>query len=296
MEPHLNQTYLKRMAKVEREDIFKFVNEKQWLKLIGIFSDNIAYKVVLAEPMLQPLIDKYFIDELVGGLAMQTDVSYKYYLQNIHQIHVSKKHSFKLSSENYRKLVVKIVQVESNVDHAYNYAKEFPEDPVCQEIIAKFNERKPVVVAHSQDHNLYVTENKNLGNVDYTTSLFKSNQEYHFFKAVREVFPTFFVLPNVAFGAVIDIQALKPQLSKEELNHFYSGLIDCVVVDTENNYRPVSFFELDSPYHDNALQKAKDLLKDSILAKAGQKLLRIRRTEIQSSEQDFVRYIRESLK
>lgn len=281
---------------IEREDIFKLVNEKQWLKLIDIFSDNKTYEIVLSEPMLQPLIDKYFIDELVDGNSMQGDVSYKYYLQNIHQIHVSKKHNFKLSSENYKKLIVRIVQVEPKIEHAYNYAKEFPEDAICKEVILKFKEKKPVVVTHSQDHELYVTENKGVADVNFTIGLFKSNQEYHFFKAIREVFPTFFVLPNVAFGAVIDLKAIKHYLSKDELNHFYSGLIDCVVIDTEKNYHPVGFFELDSPYHDNTVQKNKDLLKDSILAKAGQRLVRIRRTSIQNNEQDFVKYIRESLK
>lgn len=66
--------------KIEREDVFKYVNEKQWLKLIDIFSNNNAYKVVLNEPMLLSLIDRFFIDELIGGgVDIKTDVSYKYY-------------------------------------------------------------------------------------------------------------------------------------------------------------------------------------------------------------------------
>lgn len=193
-------------------------------------------------------------------------------------------------------LVVRIAEVEPNIEQAYNYAKEFPDDETCIEIISKYEKAKPKIITHSQSHSIYVTENKNIVDVDYTIGLFKSNQEYHFFKAIREVFPTFFVLPNVAFGAVLDIQSLKPALTRDELRYFYSGLIDCVVIDTEKNYKPVKFFELDSPHHDNSQQIAKDLLKDSILAKAGQKLTRIRRTKIETNEVDFVKLIRESMK
>lgn len=217
-------------------------------------------------------------------------------MQNIHLIHVSKKHDFKLSSENYKKLVVRIAEVEPNIELAYNYTNEFPDEQICKDIIIKFEQNRAKVVSHTQENSIQVTENSNIIDVDYTISLFKSNQEYHFFKAIREVFPTFFVLPNVAFGAIIDIKSLKPALTNEELTHFYSGLIDCVVIDTEKNYKPIMFFELDSPYHDSKIQKTKDALKDRILAKSGQKLTRIRRTKIENSEQDFVRLIRESMK
>lgn len=283
-------------TKLEREDIFQLLNAKQWKLLIDILSDNTKYKIIASDDILQHLINQYFIDELLGSDSFKEDVSYKYYLQSLHQLQKSNKHDFKLSENNYKKVVIKIVQVEQNLEQAYNYAKNFPDDIACSAIILRYQESQPKVVAHSQSHTLHVTENKNISSEDHTISLFKSMQEYHFYKAVRDVFPTYFVFPNASFNAVLNLSSLKARLNKDELNYFYSGLIDCVVIDPENNYKPTKFFELDSPFHDNDKQLSKDRIKDSILAKAGQSLIRIRRTKIENSERDFIQLIRESMK
>jgi hypothetical protein len=282
--------------KLEREDIFQLVSTKDWTTLIEVLSDNNKYKIIAADPVLQPLINQYFIDELLNSDKYKQDISYKYYLQNLHQLQKSKKHDYKLSDENFRKVVVKIVQVETNLEQACNYARDYPENEVCQPAILKYQKTKPKVIQHSQAGTLYVTENKNISLEDHTISLFKSMQEYHFYKAVRDVFPTYFVFPNVSFNTVLNLQSMKNLLEKDELNHFYAGLIDCVVIDPENNYKPIKFFELDSPFHDSEMQQHKDSLKDSILAKAGQKLIRIRRTKVENSERDFIQLIREALK
>ena len=50
--------------------------------------------------------------------------------------------------------------------------------------------------------------------------------------------------------------------------------------------------EIDSEYHDSAEQQVKDRMKDKIIAKAGQQLLRIR-VKTKMSEQDISRLIRE---
>ena len=283
------------MVTIDREVIFQLVSRQCWQKLVEVFKDNSNYTFIINDPVLKPLVDKYFIDELLTSSSMANDPDYKYYLQSFFMLHEHKNYFFKLSEENYKKLIVRIVEVEEDLNQAYNYALKFPEEQICKQVIEKFQESLPNIVQHSQDEEIYVTENKNIFNDDASISLFKSNQEYQFFKAVRECFPMFLVIPNVAINAVLNFDLIKDKLTQEEKDYFFRALIDCVVIDTEKHYKPIQFFELDSVYHDSEKQFQKDKLKDNILAVGGQKLLRIRRVTAKQDESDFVRLIREKV-
>lgn len=283
------------MATIDREAIFQLVNKQCWQKLVEVFKDNSNYSFIANDTILKPLIDKYFIDELLTNSSMANDPDYKYYLQNFFMLHEHKNYLFKLGEENYKKLIIRIVEVEEDLGQAYNYALKFPEERICKQVIGEFKESLPNIVQHSQGDEIYVTENKNIVNVDASIGLFKSNQEYQFYKAVRECYPMFLVIPNVAINAVLNFDLIKDKLTQEEKNYFFRALIDCVVIDTENQYKPIQFFELDSVYHDSEQQHQKDKLKDNILAVGGQKLLRIRRVTVKQDESDFVRLIREKV-
>lgn len=128
---------------------------------------------------------------------------------------------------------------------------------------------------------------------NYTTSLFKSNQEIEFFMGVREVYPMFTAYQNVALSCVMDFEKIKDSLSPEEKEFFFKGIIDCVVFDQHNSYKPTKFFELDSSYHDSPKQKQKDNYKDNILSLAGQKLCRVRKTSANQGRMEFIKLIRE---
>lgn len=281
---------------IDRETIFQLVNNKDWPTLIEVFKDNDNCNFIENEPILKPVIEEYFIDELLTNSSMNDDAAYKYYLQVFFMLHSHKNYSFKLSNDNYKKLIIKIVGIEKDLKQANDYALEFPDEPICRQAIEFYRESIPKVVRHSQERELYVTENKNVHEIDATIGLFKSNQEYQFYKAIREVFPMFLVIPNVALNAVINFNLIKNELTPEEKKYFFYALLDCVVIDTENNYKPIKFIELDSPGHDKEKQKQNDKLKDNILAMAGQKLLRVRRTTFKEDEKDFIRLIREIIK
>ena len=281
---------------IDTETVFQLVNKKDWQKLIEVFKDNNNYGFIANEQVLKPLVDKYFIDELLTNSSMKDDPAYKYYLQSFYMLHVHNKYSFQLSQDNFKKLIVKIVDVEEELARAYEYATKFPDEPICKKVIEEYQENLPKVVRHSQERELYVTENKNIHDVDASIGLFKSNQEYQFYRAVREVFQMHLVFPNVALNAVISYDLIKSKLTAEERKYFFSALLDCVVIDSENKYKPIKFIELDSPYHDTEAQVIKDKLKDNILAKAGQKLMRVRRTTFKEDEKDFIKLIRETIK
>lgn len=284
---------MNRQPTFDREVVFQLVGKKKWQDVIEVFKDNQHCDFIHSDPILKNFIDLHFIDELLSKSSLKEDPAYKYYLQNFYMLHNQTKFNFVLSDDNYKKLIIRIVEIESELAKAYDYALLFPEEAVCKEVIEQYNNEKPKVVSHSQQHDIYVTENKNVSTVDASISLFKSNQEYQFYRAVKDVFQMFLVIPNVALTAVLDYEALKSNLTNDEQRYFFSALIDCVVIDTDNNYKPIRFIELDSPYHDTVQQKQKDNLKDSILAKAGQRLLRIRRLAVKQDEKDFARLIRE---
>ena len=57
----------------------------------------------------------------------------------------------------------------------------------------------------------------------------------------------FLVIPNVSLNAVLDFDQIKNSLSAEERKYFFSALLDCVVIDTEDNYKPIRFIEIIDP-------------------------------------------------
>jgi hypothetical protein len=63
--------------------------------------------------------------------------------------------------------------------------------------------------------------------------------------AVRENFQMFVVYPNVSLSCLIEFDKIKSNLSQEERNFFFRGIVDCVVFDQHESYKPIKFFELD---------------------------------------------------
>ena len=86
---------------------------------------------------------------------------------------------------------------------------------------------------------------------------------------------------------------INTELTADEKEYFYKGIVDFVVFDQAKEYKPVHFYELDSAYHDTDERKKKDNLKDSIFSKAGVKIVRIRKEDKSVSVQEFIQLIRE---
>lgn len=279
----------------DRDNILRLVQTKNWEKLIGEFKNNKTYQQIKNDDILKQLIDNYFIGELLNNEITSSISDNKYYLELFLSLHKSQNFDFKLNDKDYKKLILKIIPEEKNIEVAYYYAIDFPEEEICKEIINRFNEKKPKIVEHSQSQSIYVTENKNIKNIDARIGLFKSKQEYQFYKAVLEVFPNFLVIPNVALSAVIDFNQIQNQLSNEEKGYFFKALIDCAVIDTEDGFKAKYLVELDSAFHDLEKRKINDIMKDNILSNAGQKLLRVRQ-KTKNDYTNFSKLIRETLK
>lgn len=282
---------------MNREEILKLMQEKNWVPLIQKFKDNKIYDSIRNDTILLNIIENNFVTELITGNSFKDDSAYSYYLEQIYILHKGSKFRFELKENEFEKLIQKIVKEyyqTGRLAEAFNYAKEYPENEVCKEVIYEYEKQQAKIITHSQSSRINLKINDEISAVDFTTSIFKSKQEYTFYRAVREVFQSYMVFPNVGMNAVINFDSIEDKLTSKERNFFFMGLIDFVVIDQENEYKPIKFVELDSPHHDNEKQIENDKMKDKIIGLAGHKLFRIRGdNERKITDNEFKSLIRE---
>ena len=157
---------------------------------------------------------------------------------------------------------------------AYNYAKNWEELNIAKEIIFEYKKKE---VKNTQHEVISIKKYENSSKEKCTIKLFKSKQEFNFFKAVIQTHQNFFTYPNVALSCLIDFEKIKDELSSAERDYFFKAIVDCVVFSVkDNNYEPINFYELDSYYHDNVRVINNDRMKTKIFEVSGLKLIRIR--------------------
>lgn len=281
------------VTNIDYEHIYKLTHRKQWSELLDLVHQY--SKAASSDELVMGAV-KTFENEFFGDLekGVESD-NIRFILEKLFLLDRGK--IYKLSEDRFCRIVVELVKIYSKQGRskeAYDLAAKYcPKNEICAEIINLYEESFPKVIEHSQSQKIRVTENRNVASANYTTSLFKSNQELEFFMGVREVFQMFVVYPNVALSCVISFEKIQTSLSQEEKSFFFRGIIDCVVFDQHNNYKPTKFFELDSSYHDSIEQLQRDNIKDKILGLAGQKLYRMRKTSDNQGSKEFMKLIRE---
>lgn len=180
-----------------------------------------------------------------------------------------------------------------SLELAYDFAKNWSQYDFALLFCKEYESKQPEIIPHSLSGDISVTHNKNIGDVDFTIPLFKSNREINFFQAVKEFFPNYHTYPNVAISCIIDYNKIESSLTSEQKDYFLKSIIDCVVFDSFENYQPKYFFEIDSDYHDEDSRKIKDSWKDHFFSIAGQKLYRIRPLEKRSDKEMFLNILKE---
>lgn len=279
---------------IDREEIFREIQKGNWDFLISTLYKN--KKDIYSDPILKNAADT-FVSELLSSLN-KTSIQDKELVIILERLFVIDSGGFyKLSEGDRKKLVCELViRKADKIVEAWNYAKKYPEEEICQRIITEYEKLIPKSVKHSQSHKIDVTRNNNISNVDFRRNLFKSNQEIQLFYALKKTFDTYQIYPNVAVSCLINWDLIKPELTDEEQNYFFKSIIDFVIFDQSEGFIPKYFFELDSPLHDQEEIKKKDELKNSIFNKAGIEILRIRKMDKNVDENDFVKLIRELVK
>ncbi|MCQ9062463.1 DUF2726 domain-containing protein [Vibrio sp. 378] len=127
---------------------------------------------------------------------------------------------------------------------------------------------------------------------DWLVPLFKSEQERLFNQALKEVFPNFFIYPNVAVSNLFDFSEIKVHLTSDERDYFFKAIVDFVIYDPVD-YTPKYFFEVDSVYHDTAEATIRDNKKNTFFEVAGLNLYRVRlQSDSLTQKHEFIREIR----
>lgn len=262
---------------INQEYIYQFLKDENWTELVDIFY---KYKDFIETDTMLKKASATTVSVMVDkALKLETENDF---IDNLCQLFLLNSGGWiKLDPEQNEAINIAIANAKkNNISVAYKYAKNYPNNRITSEIIKKYKQEFPTEIESKISNKIKATYNPiNETEIDGRKSMFNSNQEVEFFIALKRVFDTFQIYPNVALSTIIDIDRIKDRLSKKEISFFYQTTIDFVVFEPFNNYEPVYFFEVDSPYHDMPEQIIKDKIKDKIFTLSGQKLFRIRKLD-----------------
>ncbi|MFQ5570462.1 MAG: hypothetical protein ACE5G0_12345 [Rhodothermales bacterium] len=271
----------------DQETIYQLIYERQWAALLDVVHrqhDSLAGDALLTRAV-ETFVTTFFdhlSDGPPGAFAGELE---KWFLLHTGGFYA-------LPDARFEQVVEALVALHADrPEVAVGYARFYPENERCAAVLHRHAPPEPV--PHTQEATLDLAVRPPLTDVDARISLFKSQQEIDFFLAVREVYATYFVYPNVALSCLVDYERIKEHLAPEARQYFFRGIVDCVVFDQHGGYRPVYFFELDSTLHDTEARQANDRHKERILALAGQTLHRIRRREATAGRAAFVALLKE---
>lgn len=274
---------------INQEEIYNYLQNENWKELIDIF-----YKrkdIIKSDILLSQSLEVVLNVVTTKAIQLETEINF---IENVEQfLLLNAAKSIVLKSEQIEAIKIAIVNAKrNNLAYSYNYAKDYPENEICKEIIFEFEKNLPQKTNHSQINVVTVSENKSIDeNNDFRKSLFNSNQEVEFYLALKRVFDTYQVYPNVSLSSIINYDSIKNKLNNSEKDFFFKTSVDFVVFEPFRNYFPIYFFEIDSDWHDLEKQKEKDKIKDKIFSISGQKLYRIRKINNSINETEFEKLI-----
>lgn len=249
------------MIKEQRwRDLFSFIkhnqtsikkNDVEWGNIFRIIENEFLINVELEKPVLVIKLCEEFIRLDTAGYII-------------------------CSKDGAAKVEDIVLSAISSDDHAQllYFAKQCRFSKKAKNIILELNGNNRTV--NSGGVNFNRTSEHKLKRVDWLQPLFRSSLEGEFYQALKNVFPTYFVYPNVAFSNIFDFKKISPSLSHEQRSYFFKSVVDFVVYDPADNHSPKFFFEVDSCYHDSDKAKYRDELKNSIFASANIELIRVR--------------------
>jgi hypothetical protein len=115
-------------------------------------------------------------------------------------------------------------------------------------------------------------------------SVYRSQQERTFLRALTLRFPGLMALPNYPFDQIVDLERLG-EIDPETRRYARSCRLDAVLINPDEG-DPVAAFELDSRHHDNHEARHRDSLKNSLIAAAQIPFFRLRAESSESMSID----------
>ena len=205
------------------------------------------------------------------------DMADEEYWESLEMLHTFHPRYYQIGETNYKSITLILAdRHKQDIKRAIRFANYFPDEEISKEIIKLHAETETQTVEHERQDYIKITHNPIPINIKSSTPLFKSHEEQKLYLALRQIFDTYLVYPNVAMSNVINFDAIKEQLNQKERDYFYKSVIDFVVFDQFAGYEPIYFLELDSVWHDLDKVEEKDKMKDKIFSLSGLKLVRIR--------------------
>nr|WP_321454022.1 DUF2726 domain-containing protein [uncultured Carboxylicivirga sp.] len=274
---------------INQEEIYKLLQSENWTRLIDIFHKR--KDLIKSDLLLRQALETALNVITQKALDFEKSVSF---IDNLESLLMLKAGNFiTLKEEQEEAITLAIINGKrENLPYCYQYAKSYPENEMCRDIIKEYEENLPREIDHSQHTNLVATENKKIVEQnDFRKSLFNSNQEVEFYLALKRVFDSYQVYPNVGLSSILNYDSLKEELNSKERDFFFKSSVDFVVLEPFRNYFPTYFFEIDSVWHDTEEQKERDKMKDKIFGLSGQKLYRIRKVDNSIDEREFEKLI-----
>ena len=192
---------------INQENIYQFLQQENWTKLIDIFYRN---KDIIKSDLLLKQASQTTIQVMVQK-ASALD-SEKDFIENLGKLTLLNAGKFiELSSEQDESILLALANGHrENISLAYSYAKNYPENELAKSIIEEYHKEFPKEISNSFESRILTTENifdKN--GIDARKSMFNSYQESEFFIALKRVFDTYQVYPNVALSNIIDYDLIK---------------------------------------------------------------------------------------
>ena len=262
------------------EDLFEMLQKSEWEQLLS-FESKYRQKII-DNVMMKQLFDIYFIDAVINYAKEEKDELYcSVILKKVYNRFIQHRNqTYTIPDVKFEEFVISYLEILQSLKEdksAYLIACKWTHLNYAKELITKYENTHSKELKHLSDDTMKVSINPNIQRENHTIPLFKSKQEYEFFYAVRENFPNYYTYPNVAVSCIIDFDKIKDKLSNTEKEYFFKAIVDSVVYEqNDSNFIPKFYFELDSIYHDEKKQIAKDNIKDKFFSLAGEELIRIR--------------------
>lgn len=274
----------------DQEILYSYLQNRRWKDFLSVLSRN--KKEITSNPTALNAT-KYFLSELFKNVNENQPELYLEEFDMIILLHAGK--YFVLDEDDFRKVIKFKLDGQDvvNSEKAYNFARNYMQYDFAKNYCEVYESRQPEKVSHSNEDKISVVINKNISEEDFTIPLFKSNRERIFFNALKDYFPNYHTYPNVAVSSVIDFNKISTFLTSPQKDYFLKSIIDCVIFDPSEEYKPKYFFEIDSDYHDEESIKQKDEWKDLFFSLSGKKLYRIRPIDNQIDKEMFLTIIKE---
>lgn len=254
------------------EEFYILMQEQKWSDILSLAKTK--HRSLMNNPTewfnICDILEKEFIayiskerDILVGRLCME-------YLKLNHAKYIS-------ITETSHKAIEDIgisALEKSEPSSLIAFAKLCTHSTNARSIIKQAQKLKEKTPKSSQQST--TIEKPKVKRVDWLQPLFKSKLESEFYQALKNVFPTYFIYPNVALSNIFEFDKIREHLDQESKSYFLNAIVDFVVYDPTDNHTPKYFFEVDSVYHDSEKAKRNDALKNNIFSIANIELIRIR--------------------